>query len=161
MNPAALATNLDDLRDGGILIVNKDAFDKKGLEQAGYKTNPLEDGSLKTYQLHTVEMTKLNRLAVEGLGLTQKEADCAATSSRWAWCSGCTIGSLEPTLRFIDEKFGKKPEVAQANTARAQGRLQLRRNGRGDQHAVPGAEGEAAARQVPQHHGQHGPGLRA
>src|SRR3972149_5837865 len=32
MNPAALVTNISDLRDGGTLIVNKDAFDKKGLE---------------------------------------------------------------------------------------------------------------------------------
>src|SRR6188768_2639504 len=54
MNPAALTTNLMDLRDGGTLIVNKDAFDKKGLELAGYKANPLDDGSLeKKYKLHT------------------------------------------------------------------------------------------------------------
>src|SRR6188474_2197202 len=46
MNPAALATNVSDLRPGGILVVNQDAFDEKGLKQAGYKTNPLEDGSL-------------------------------------------------------------------------------------------------------------------
>ena len=45
MNPAALETNLGDLRTGGILIVNSDEFDGKGLEQAGYETNPLEDGS--------------------------------------------------------------------------------------------------------------------
>ncbi|MFT3771564.1 MAG: 2-oxoacid:acceptor oxidoreductase family protein [Minicystis sp.] len=37
MNPAALATNLADLRNGGILIVNSDAFEDKGLEQAGYE----------------------------------------------------------------------------------------------------------------------------
>ena len=36
MNPAALATNLSDLRTGGILIVNSDAFEPKGLDQAGY-----------------------------------------------------------------------------------------------------------------------------
>ncbi len=44
MNPAALATNIGDLRTGGILIVNSDAFEGKGLDQAGYETNPLEDG---------------------------------------------------------------------------------------------------------------------
>ena len=47
MNPAALVTNIRDLRRGGILIVNSDEFDAKGLEQAGYKSNPLDDGSLK------------------------------------------------------------------------------------------------------------------
>src|SRR5215831_9732069 len=73
MNPAALITNIVDLRQGGVLIVNSDEFDAKGLEQAGYKTNPLEDGSLKSYRLHSVDMTKLTRLAVEGMGLGQKE----------------------------------------------------------------------------------------
>src|SRR5438270_4478063 len=75
MNPAALATNLTDLRTGGILIVNSDAFEGKGLDQAGYDTSPLEDGSLKSYRVHNVPMTKLTRLAVEGLELSQKEKD--------------------------------------------------------------------------------------
>ena len=61
MNPAALATNLGDLRTGGILIVNSDAFEAKGLEQAGYETNPLEDGSLKSYRLHTVDDDEAQR----------------------------------------------------------------------------------------------------
>ena len=75
MNPAALVTNKADLKPGGVLLVNKDTFEKKGLEQAGYEMNPLTDGSLDSYKLHGVEMTKLTRLAVEGLGLSQKEAD--------------------------------------------------------------------------------------
>src|SRR5947209_1026965 len=47
MNPAALKTNLKDLEPGGILIVNSDAFGTGDLHKAGYKTNPLEDDSLK------------------------------------------------------------------------------------------------------------------
>src|SRR5207344_2523077 len=70
MNPAALATNVGDLRTGGILIVNSDAFEGKGLDQAGYETSPLEDGTLKSYRLHKVPMTKLTRLSVEGLELS-------------------------------------------------------------------------------------------
>src|SRR6186997_1475916 len=42
MNPAALATNVSDLRPGGILIVNRDEFEDKELKQAGYASNPLE-----------------------------------------------------------------------------------------------------------------------
>lgn len=115
MNPAALTTNLVDLVSGGILIVNKDAFDEKGMAQAGYKTNPLEDGSLDGYQLFPVEMTRLTRLAVEGLGLGQKESD----RCRNFYAMGLTFWlydrSLDPTLRYIDEKFGKMPAVAEAN----------------------------------------------
>jgi 2-oxoglutarate ferredoxin oxidoreductase subunit alpha len=115
MNPAALVTNLSDLVTGGVLIVNKDAFDEKGLAQAGYVTNPLQDGSLDGYQLFPVEMTRLTRLAVEGLGLGQKESD----RCRNFYAMGLTFWlydrALEPTLRYIDEKFGKMPAVAEAN----------------------------------------------
>lgn len=115
MNPAALVTNLPDLVSGGVLIVNKDAFDAKGMAQAGYESNPLEDGSLDGYQLFGVEMTKLTRLAVDGLGLGQKESD----RCRNFYAMGLTFWlydrSLEPTLRYIDQKFGKLPAVAEAN----------------------------------------------
>src|SRR5687768_6939349 len=75
MNPAALATNLLDLVKGGILIVNKDAFEEKDLKQADYSQNPLDDGSLDNYRVFPIEMTKLTRLAVEELGLGVKESD--------------------------------------------------------------------------------------
>jgi 2-oxoglutarate/2-oxoacid ferredoxin oxidoreductase subunit alpha len=117
MNPAALVTNVSDLRSGGILIVNSDEFDGKGLEQAGYKANPLEDGSLKSYRLLTVDMTKLTRLAVEGLGLSTKDGDKCRNFFAMGLVFWLYDRSLEPTLRFINEKFGKRPEVVQANTA--------------------------------------------
>ncbi|HEX2476704.1 MAG TPA: 2-oxoacid:acceptor oxidoreductase subunit alpha [Lacipirellulaceae bacterium] len=117
MNPAALATNLTDLRTGGILIVNSDAFEPKGLEQAGYETNPLEDGSLKQYRVHNVPMTKLTRAAVEGLALSQKEKDRCRNFFAMGLVFWLYDRPLDPTLRYIDEKFGKKPEIAQANTA--------------------------------------------
>ena len=117
MNPAALATNLGDLRTGGILIVNSDAFEAKGLDQAGYETNPIDDGSLKSYRLHTVAMTKLTRLAVEGLELSQKEKDRCRNFFAMGLVFWLYDRPLEPTLRYIEDKFGKKPEIAQANTA--------------------------------------------
>ncbi len=117
MNPAALVTNISDLRAGGILIVNSDEFNPKGLEQAGYKTSPLEDGSLKSYRLLSVDMTKLTRLAVEGMGLSQKDGDKCRNFFAMGLAFWLYDRSLEPTLRFINEKFGKRPEVVQANTA--------------------------------------------
>jgi 2-oxoglutarate ferredoxin oxidoreductase subunit alpha len=116
MNPAALVTNLSDLRSGGVLIVNSGAFDKKGLEQAGYEADPVEDDSLKAYKVHAVDMTKLTRLAVEGLGLSQKEADRCRNFFAMGLVFWLYGRPLEPTLRFIDEKFGRRPDVAQANT---------------------------------------------
>ena len=115
MNPAALVTNLTDLVRGGILVVNKDTFDEKGLKQAGYETNPLEDGSLDGYQLHPVEMTRLTRLAVDGLGLSVKEADRCKNFYAMGLVFWLYDRSLDTTLRYIDAKFSKRPEVAEAN----------------------------------------------
>jgi len=115
MNPAALSTNLPDLRGNGILVVNQDAFEKKGLAQAGYDSNPLEDGSLDDYTFYPVAMTRLTRSAVEPLGLSVKEADRCRNFFAMGLVFWLYERPLEPTLRYIDEKFGRRPEVADAN----------------------------------------------
>jgi 2-oxoglutarate ferredoxin oxidoreductase subunit alpha len=115
MNPAALATNLGDLVAGGILIVDKDAFEGKDLKMAGYQSNPLEDSSLEKYQLFAIDITRLNRLAVEGLGLGTKESDRCRNFYAMGLVFWLYDRPLEPTLRYIQNQFGKRPEVAEAN----------------------------------------------
>jgi 2-oxoglutarate ferredoxin oxidoreductase subunit alpha len=51
MNPAALKVNLHHVKKGGLLILNENAFDKDGLEKAAYAANPMEDGSLRDWQV--------------------------------------------------------------------------------------------------------------
>jgi 2-oxoglutarate ferredoxin oxidoreductase subunit alpha len=115
MNPAALITNLCDLARGGILIVNKDSFEPKGLEQAGYERDPLTDGSLQSYRVFPVEMTKLTKAAVEELGLSQKEADRCKNFFAMGLAFWLYDRPLDPTFRYIDDKFGKMPDIAEAN----------------------------------------------
>ena len=115
MNPAALATNLGDLVPAGILIVDRDEFDEKNLKPAGYTTNPLTDGSLAKYRLFPVDMTKLTRQAVEDLELGTKESDRCRNFFAMGLIFWLYERPLEPTLRYIDEKFAKKPTVAEAN----------------------------------------------
>src|SRR5438067_2192232 len=74
MNPAALKTNIKDLKDNGILIVNRDNFTGSDLKKAGYESNPLEDGSLKKYRLHAVPISVLNRESVAQFKLSPREA---------------------------------------------------------------------------------------
>src|ERR1051325_3356355 len=64
MNPAALKVNIDDLEEGGLLIVNTDAFNENNLKKAGYAANPLEDGSLHSYRVFKLPITTLNRAAL-------------------------------------------------------------------------------------------------
>jgi 2-oxoglutarate ferredoxin oxidoreductase subunit alpha len=121
MNPAAFVTNIGDLRDGGILIVNESAFDKKGLELAGLEGNPIEEVSLhqleQKYKVYKVDMTKLTRDAVKEFGMGVKEADRCRNFFAMGLIFWVYGRPLEPTLRFIEAKFGKKPEIAGANRA--------------------------------------------
>ncbi|MEQ8789225.1 MAG: 2-oxoacid:acceptor oxidoreductase subunit alpha [Pirellulaceae bacterium] len=115
MNPAALVTNLSDLDKGGILIVNEDSFEPKEFKLAHLDANPLEDGTVEGYRLIKVPMTALTRKAVEDLELGQKIADRCKNFFAMGLVYWLFGRSLDPTLRFIHDKFGGKPEIAQAN----------------------------------------------
>jgi 2-oxoglutarate ferredoxin oxidoreductase subunit alpha len=116
MNPAALKTNLKDLQPGGILIVNADAFGGGDLHKAGYKVSPLEDGSLAGYRLFRVPMNKLNREAVAQVKLSPREADRCKNFFALGLVYWMYERPLEPTLRWIRDKFKKNPAVLEANT---------------------------------------------
>ena len=116
MNPAALKTNLKDLEPGGILIVNTDAFGTGDLHKAGYKTNPLEDGSLKGYRVIRIPINKLNREAVAEMKLSPREADRCKNFFALGLVYWLYERSLDPTLRWIREKFAKNPAVLEANS---------------------------------------------
>jgi 2-oxoglutarate ferredoxin oxidoreductase subunit alpha len=117
MNPAALKTNLRDLKKGGLLIVNSGTFSATNLKKAGYEVSPLEDASLEGYSLLSIDITKLTLLSVKETGLSNKEAHRCKnfwTLGLMFWIYG---RPLEPTLRWIESKFAKKPELVAANIA--------------------------------------------
>jgi 2-oxoglutarate ferredoxin oxidoreductase subunit alpha len=115
MNPAALATNVADLKPGGILIVNVDNFKEVDLKKAQAKTNPLEDHSLDGYRLFPVELTKLTRLALRDLGLDAKSMDRCKNFFALGMCYWLYNRPMDHTYRWLDEKFGSKPVLAEAN----------------------------------------------
>jgi 2-oxoglutarate ferredoxin oxidoreductase subunit alpha len=115
MNPAALKTNLGDLEDGGILIVNEDEFESKDLKLAGYDENPLDSHNLDGYQLFRVPLTRITRESVDGLGLSQKEADRCRNFFAMGLLYWLYGRKPDLTLRFIEDKFGSKPDIAEAN----------------------------------------------
>ncbi|MEM9827370.1 MAG: 2-oxoacid:acceptor oxidoreductase subunit alpha [Planctomycetota bacterium] len=118
MNPAAMVTNLGDLRKGGILIANEDGFNDKEFKLAKVESNPLEASVIEeAYRVFKVPMTKLTRDAVKEHGLSTKISDRCKNFFAMGLVYWLFGRSLEPTLRFIEEKFAKKPEVAAANEA--------------------------------------------
>jgi 2-oxoglutarate/2-oxoacid ferredoxin oxidoreductase subunit alpha len=115
MNPAALKTNVKDLPKGGTLIVNSDAFSEKNLDKAGYASNPLEDGSLAEYNVHSIPLTTMTLEAVKDAGVTSREAERAKNMFALGLMSWLYTRPTETTITEIRNKFVKRPEIAEAN----------------------------------------------
>src|SRR5213592_4679414 len=116
MNPAALKTNLRDLPRGATLIVDQDTFTERNLAKAGYDTNPLEDGSLDGYDVHTVPLTTMTLEATKEVeGVTKREAERAKNMFALGLMSWLYHRPTEHTVTFLERKFAKRPEIAETN----------------------------------------------
>jgi 2-oxoglutarate ferredoxin oxidoreductase subunit alpha len=116
MNPAALKTNLRDLPRGGTLIVDQDTFTERNLAKAAYDANPLEDGTLDGYDLHTVPLTTMTLEATKKVeGVTKREAERAKNMFALGLMSWLYHRPTENTVAFLERKFAKRPEIAEAN----------------------------------------------
>lgn len=115
MNPAALKVNISDLEPGGLALVNEDAFTSGNLEKAGYATNPLDDGSLAGYRVIRMPISGLTANALTELGMTKKETERCKNFFALGIMYWLYDRSLEPSLDWIEKKFGKNPTFAKAN----------------------------------------------
>ncbi len=117
MNPAALKVHLRDLKPGGLLVINTNAFDKRNLDKAGYASNPVDDPALgERYRLHKVDMTALTLEAIKDLPLNQKDKERTKNFFALGLVSWIYTRPLEPTLEWIKKRFAKNTAVAEANT---------------------------------------------
>ncbi len=115
MNPAALRVNLADLKPGGALILNTGAFKDTDLKKAGYAVNPLDDGSLERFRLFRVDLSDLTRKALSGTTLNAKQIDRCKNFFALGMMYWLYQRPLDTTYRWIEEKFGAKPTLAEAN----------------------------------------------
>ncbi|MBI2375055.1 MAG: 2-oxoacid:acceptor oxidoreductase subunit alpha [Deltaproteobacteria bacterium] len=115
MNPAALKVNLNDLKPGGLLIINEDAFVESNWLRAGYKANPLEDGTIDGYRVFKIGISGAVEKALESTGLSFKEMGRAKNF----WTLGLLYylynRPLEPSLEFIAKQFKGKDQIAEGN----------------------------------------------
>jgi 2-oxoglutarate ferredoxin oxidoreductase subunit alpha len=118
MNPAALKANLRDMPRGSTIIVNTDEFSKRNLAKVGYATNPVEDGSLESWDVHPVALTSI---AVESLAdhpeLTRKEKERAKNMFALGLLSWLYTRPMEGTESFLTSKFKDRPDILGANLA--------------------------------------------
>lgn len=115
MNPAALKVHLKDLEKGSMIIVNSDAFNEANLKKAEYSSNPLEDGSLVSYHVVDVPIAKLNAEALKDLPISKKEVDRSKNFFALGLMFWLYDRPMEPTFQWIEEKFSKTPDIAEAN----------------------------------------------
>lgn len=117
MNPAALKTNLRDLREGGFLIVDKGAFSERNLQKAGYESDPLRDDTVAKYQLLELDISGLTLEAVKPFGVSNKEA----FRSKNMWTLGLMLWMFgrprQPIIEWLQGKFAKRQDIADANIA--------------------------------------------
>ena len=117
MNPAALKANVGDLPPGADIIVNTDEFTRRNVAKVGYAVSPLEDGSLDGFALHPVALTSMTVGALAELGVAKKDAERAKNMFALGLLSWMYSRPFESTIRFLEAKFAKRPDLVAANKA--------------------------------------------
>src|ERR1043165_4617046 len=118
MNSAALKNDLKRLKKGGVVIANIAGFDSKNLKLAGYPegaVSPLEDGTLEGYEVYKIDVTKHTKEALKGSPLGMKEIERCKNMFVLGVLFWMFDKSMEFTIKFLNEKFGKKPDILEAN----------------------------------------------
>ncbi len=117
MNAAALKVNLKGLKKDGKIIINTDGFDAKNLRLANYPdgVNPIEDKSLDGYEVIKMDVTKMTREALKDITMGTKEKDRAKNMFVLGFLYWMYNRSMDNTISFLTEKFGKKPEILESN----------------------------------------------
>ena len=114
-NPAALKVNLKDLKKGGTVLLNVDAFTDKKIEKAGYESNPLEDGQLDGYQVIEVPVDSQTAEALKEIDLDTKSKKRCKNFYALGMTYFFYHREMETTLDWINKKFSDKPELLKAN----------------------------------------------
>ncbi len=116
MNPAALITNYKDLKPGGIILVNTGAFTEADLKKAELDSNPLTDGTLSGYRVIEEDINQRTMEALADTELNKKDKLRCKNFYTLGMVYWLYSRPMEPTLEWLQVKFAKKPELADANS---------------------------------------------
>ncbi|MFQ5913234.1 MAG: 2-oxoacid:acceptor oxidoreductase subunit alpha [Nitrospinota bacterium] len=115
MNPAALKANLGDLKRGGIIILNTSSFNQKAYEKAGYESDPLTDGSLESYRVFNIDITKMTQAALKDMRLQPSVVDRTKNFFALGMMFWMYQRPVENTIGWIKARFKNRPEIVEAN----------------------------------------------
>jgi len=115
MNPAALVVNIRDLKTGGLVVVNTGQFGDSDLKKAALTTSPLKDGTLAGFRVIEIDINKRVTEALKGTTLSSKEVQRCKNFYTLGLMYWLYSRPLDTTMKWLDEKFAKRPELAEAN----------------------------------------------
>jgi len=115
MNPASLKANLKWAKKGATIITDTDAFDDKSIDKAGYKTNPLDDGTLESYRVIKVPVTTLTKESLRDLGLDNKIAERSKNMFVLGMLYFIFNRDLTSSIKYFELKFKKDPRLVDIN----------------------------------------------
>lgn len=115
MNPAALKTNIEQLKPGGTIVVDKDNFNSKNLKKAGYEENPLNNGLATEYRIVKAPIASLTKEKLKDSGLDMQSINRCRNMFALGLVLYMFGRPLKSTQALIDQKFQNKPEIAEAN----------------------------------------------
>lgn len=117
MNPAALKKELQTLKKGGVLIVDRDSFSEKNLKLAGYDPSEPLLSKLESlgYRVYSIKVTQLTQLELKGLKLKMKEINRCRNMFVLGFVYWIYGRSIENTKAFLEQRFEKNESILQAN----------------------------------------------
>ncbi len=117
LNPAALQVNYNNLRKGGIVILDSGAFKDKDIKRAGFSDDPRTDGTLKAFRVIEIDISAQALETAKPFGLSQKDA--LRTKNLWVLglVSWMYDRETTSTMGYITRKFGEDNPIAKANIA--------------------------------------------
>ncbi len=115
MNPAAIKANVKWTKPGGTIIFDKDNFTDKNIEKAGYLKDPIVEEKLDSFNVIPAPITSMVKEALKDFGLDPKSVLRTKNMFALGMVYWMFDRKLKYTEQYFDKKFGKKPEIAEAN----------------------------------------------
>jgi 2-oxoglutarate ferredoxin oxidoreductase subunit alpha len=115
MNPAAVKANVLWVKPGGTIIFDKDNFTEKNLEKAGYKSDPVKEEKLETYNVIAAPISSMVKEALKDFGLDPKSVLRTKNMFALGMVYWLFNRKLKYTEQYFEKKFQKKPEMIEAN----------------------------------------------
>jgi len=116
MNPAALKTNAKWAKPTATVILDADTFDEVGLERAGFKTaDPITELNMQDRNIIFAPITSLTKESLKDSGMDAKAIVRCKNMFALGICYYLFNRTLDYTEAYFDDKFKKKPSIAEVN----------------------------------------------